>query len=287
MCEGVNLDNQSCREKFKADTSFWILGVAGILIASLGILLNTFGLFIVWRSKDKHIFQKLIVCLLVFDTVLLFFSIIDFSYRGLHYPNTFIVCVFSYFVYPGFYISLFCSIYMTVCISYERYSALQDPIRYSQKVYDEGYQNRKIKKCSSCIILCSFLYNIFRFFEYRVDCIDGSKKGLYELYNQTMFIPYSNIKKYLNCSKPDSEYVVIQMNDESLLNKAKDNGTFKKVISIADSVVLGIIPFLLLIYFNSRIHGCIQTQREVLRGSTTSSQPLLPDKEVETRKKDI
>ena len=71
------------------------------------------------------------------------------------------------------------------------------------------------------------------------------------------------------------------------LNKTKDNGTFKTVISVADSIVLGIIPFLLLIYFNSRIHGCIKIQRDFIRESTSCSKTLLPDKQVETRKKDI
>ena len=96
MCEGVSLNNPICREKYKSDTSFWILGVAGILIASLGILLNTFGLFIVWKCKQKHIFQKLIVCLLIFDTILLYFSIIDFSFRGLKYPIGVHLFVFDY-----------------------------------------------------------------------------------------------------------------------------------------------------------------------------------------------
>ena len=284
MCEGVSLDNVECREEYKTYTSFWILGVAGTLIASLGIFLNTFGLFIVWKSKEKHLFQRLIVCLLIFDTILLFFSVMDFSFRGLKYRSTFIVYGFSYFVHPGFYIFLFCSIYMTVCISHERYSALQDPIRYSQKVYDEEYQNRKIKKCSSYIIFSSILYNIFRFFEYRLDCVQQIHS---EHVNETMFVPYTKFAKYLNCSYPDVEYVVVQMNDQSLLHKDKDHGTFRTAISVADSIVLGIIPFLLLIFLNSRIHCCIKQQREYIRVSTLSGEPLLPDKEVEIRKKEI
>ena len=287
MCEGVSLNNPICREKYKSDTSFWILGVGGILIASLGILLNTFGLFIVWKCKQKHIFQKLIVCLLIFDIILLFFSIIDFSFRGLNYRSAFIVHGFSYFVYPGFYIFLFCSIYMTVCISHERYSALQDPIRYSQKVYDEEYQNRKIKKCLAYIIIASFLYNIFRFFEYRLDCLQAID---YEQFDKTIFVPYSEVADDLNCSYPDIEYVVVQMNDQSLLNKKDDNGTFKTVISVADSIVLGFIPFLSLIFFNSRIHCCIKIQRRLISkypDSTMSCEPLLQDKEVEIRKKEI
>ena len=106
---------------------------------------------------------------------------------------------------------------MTVCISHERYSALQDPIRYSQKVYDEEYQNRKIKKCSSYIIFSSFLYNIFRFFEYRLDCVEQSN---YEHVNKTMFVPYTKFAAALNCSYPDIEYVVVQMDDKSLFKVA-------------------------------------------------------------------
>ena len=146
MDESCNLDNGNCRAIYRANASYYILGVAGIIIASVGLLLNSFGLFVVWKIKENHIFQKLIVCLLIFDTTLLFFSIIDFSYRGLKCRSSILVYGIPFIVYPGSYMSLFCSIYMTVCISHERYSALQDPIRYSQIMNIEGYQDRKIKK---------------------------------------------------------------------------------------------------------------------------------------------
>ena len=67
MCEGVSLDNAVCREEYKTYTSFWILGVAGTLIASLGIFLNTFGLFIIWKSKAKHLFKGWL-CAFLFST---------------------------------------------------------------------------------------------------------------------------------------------------------------------------------------------------------------------------
>ena len=296
MCNLDNLDNADCRAEFKADASYWILGVAGISVAIVGLGLNMFGLFVATRSKEKHIFQKLIVCLLTFDTILLFFSIIDFIYRGLKYRNPFLVYAFSYIVYPAFYVCLFCSIYMTVCISHERYSALQDPIRYSQEILKhEGYQKRRIRQYVFFVIVCSFLYNIFRFFEYKVMCM---KSTFYEkaiLDEDGTILSFSYMKAFLlNCtpSKSSIEYVVVQMNDENVFDMDQDIGTFKTIIAIADSVVLGIIPVLLLISLNSRIHSCIQcVKKDILKDieqdkdRTTSNQPLLKDEGVEIRKK--
>ena len=283
MDETCNLDNGNCRAIYRATASYYILGVAGIIIASVGLLLNSFGLFVVWKIKENHIFQKLIVCLLIFDTILLFFSIIDFSYRGLKCRSSMLVYGIPYIVYPGFYMSLFCSIYMTVCISHERYSALQDPIRYSQIMNIEGYQDRKIKKYVSLVILGSVLYNIFRFFEHTVNCVTTSDYEELILKDEIMIAQYSEWKDVFNCTQSYVN-IVVQMNDETIFGKEEDEGTFRTIIAVADSVVLGIVPALLLISFNSKIHCCIQCQRKYIRGS---NQPLLEKDGVEIRMRDI
>ena len=273
MCD---LHHGTCREEFKDGSSNKILGVSGILVASLGLILNSFGLYVLLRNKEKHMFHKLLYCLVTFDSCVLIFSILDAIYRGLKAQDRILVYGYPYFIFPGFYISVTCSIYMTICLSHERYSALKDPIRYSKTIELQGYQNRKIRKYLLATVCGSIVYNIFRFFEFKIYCVLKTvydNKNLF-IGNNVPIVSYTQWKDYLmNCSiEGDAkEVVVVKLDDINLLDTEEDNGIFIRATSYSDCFVLGIIPFLLLIYFNTRTSLCVKKQRERIRDLSISS----------------
>ena len=123
--------DQDCRDELKADLSSWVLGKANISVSTIGILMNIFGLYVFRRIKNQHSFHKLIICLTIVDTLVLLLSILDGIYRGVVVRNEVFTFIYPYFIHPCFYICICCSIYLTICISHERYTALKDPVRYS------------------------------------------------------------------------------------------------------------------------------------------------------------
>ena len=82
------------------------------------------------------------------------------------------------------------------------------------------------------------------------------------------------------------------MNDENVFDTDDDRGTFKTIVAIADSIVLGIIPVLLLISYNTRIHSCIKSVKRDIKNikdiqERESTKTLLDGKDNEIRKNEI
>ena len=274
----------SCRNNFIYKSEYWILGVSGMSVACFGLIINSFGLYVLLRNKDKHMFQKMLACLVTFDTCVLIFSLLVAIYRGAKVDDNIVVLTYPYITYPGFYISVCCSIYMTICMSHERYSALRDPIRYSKTIELQGYQQRKITKYLLATVMGSIAYNIFRFYEYSAHCVSEEDYADEKVLNG-INVPLHGYKFwsgiFANSSEECEKMIVVKSDDVNRRETEKDEGIFRRAISISDCIVLGIMPFLLLIYFNTRIYLCVRKQRE--RISAVSAESSTENMKIENR----
>ena len=265
--------DQHCRNEWKSDLSFLLTGVVNISIAFVGLMLNLFGIFAIRRIKEKHLFHKLITCLIVTDSCVLVLSIVDGVYRGLKIRYDILAFTYPYLTHPCLYICVCGSIFMTVCISHERYSALKDPVRYSNG--RRRLQKHHFLKYVMATILLSITYNIPRFFDLSLVCFTNERD-----YNASV------LDFDIMVAKPDDLSTTVEICNEANrkrmivvrkhfifddYNKTfrsfeleKNEGTFRISTSVADCIFMGVVPFALLIFFNAWIYIFVKKQRKIV-----------------------
>lgn len=117
---------------FLVKFSFWVEGVAQTSIATLGIFGNLISCLILTRKHMRNSFNLLLVTLAAYDTWYLFGAILESFRKSFNLASDLHILMFPYFLYPLHQTSMTGSIFMTVAIAFERYSAVHFPINYSQ-----------------------------------------------------------------------------------------------------------------------------------------------------------
>ena len=77
-------------------------------------------------------FNFMLIGLSFFDTWYLFGSILESFRIAFDLETNLHIQLFHYFLYPGQMIVMMCSVYMTVAIAIERFSAVRYPLIYNQ-----------------------------------------------------------------------------------------------------------------------------------------------------------
>ena len=77
-------------------------------------------------------FNFMLIGLSFFDTWYLFGSILESFRIAFDLETNLHIQLFPYFLYPGQMIVMMCSVYMTVAIAIERFSAVRYPLIYNQ-----------------------------------------------------------------------------------------------------------------------------------------------------------
>ena len=278
--------DDQCIVTWKSNLSFYITGVINISIAILGLTMNLFGLYVIKRIKNKHLFHKLITCLTVIDSCVLSLSIVDGVYRGLKVRNKLLTYTYPYITHPCFYICVCGSILMTICISHERYFALQDPVRYSNGSH--RLRKNQFFKYGLATVLFSITYNISRFLDLSFVCFTKlSDYKAFVLEDDIMLARPQDLPKTTEkCNKGNftmrtvvrKTYVFDGYNETFRSMKLQENeGVFRMITSLADCIVMGLVPFCLLIFFNAWIYMFVKKQRKIVSrtsGTTTISQQI-------------
>ena len=139
LCTGVD-----CIHELRSDLSLSIIGITCSYLAIIGLMLNILGLCVFRRMERTDLFTKLIISLIIVDSSVLIMSFGDVIVIGFKVRDKFLSQIYAYVTYPCFYIFVCSSIYLTICIAYERYSALKDPVRYSNG--SESCRNTQFRK---------------------------------------------------------------------------------------------------------------------------------------------
>ena len=111
--------------------SFWAEGVTQTGLGALGIVGNVISCVILTRREMRNAFNLLLVTLATFDSCYLFGAILESVRKSFDAAPTAQILLFPRFLYPMHQTSMTGSIFMTVAIAFERYTAVFSPINYS------------------------------------------------------------------------------------------------------------------------------------------------------------
>ena len=146
-----------------------LLGVIMMFLSVMGITLNSFAIFVfVTRKNTKTLFHRILVCLLMENNVYLFCTMLSSLYYDFEVKC--LIWTLPYFAFPFRAISRTACLLTTTYLSYERFVICCDPQKLKRSGTLDGGKQEKIKmiKAIIFIILFSIIYNIPRFFTYKL-----------------------------------------------------------------------------------------------------------------------
>jgi len=150
--------------------------VTMIVVAGLGLLGNTFSVFVLARREMRNCFNNILIALNICDSLHLIFAIMDAVRNsfGELYPAH-LLHIFPYIHYPFYRISLCASIFLIISVAIERYLAVCRPHHYREIQTDSSRCLRYILPS----LIAAFVVNTSRFFETETAsiCLDFTECG--------------------------------------------------------------------------------------------------------------
>lgn len=219
--------------------AFWCEGIILCLVAVGGIVGNTISSFILVRRSMRNSFNLLLIALAIYDNTYLVGAILESFRKRFRLISDLHVYLFPYFLYPLHMIAMTGSILMTVAIALERYAAVHHPVSYYNTRTrsriggpDDGIY-RRVAQYLVPVTVLSLIMNVTKFLEieivydaYAVNVTNSDGQTSEELH----FIPGLNITEF----RMDPLYSIY--------------------FNWFRFITLGIIPFMLLVFFNTRIY---------------------------------
>ena len=215
--------------------SFWVEGVLQTAVAVAGIVGNIIASVIISRKEMRNSFNLLLVSLAIFDSTYLFGSILESFRKNFDMASDWHIVLFPHLLYPFNQVAISGSIFMTVAIAWERYIAVHYPLDYNQAMNDSHAMRKRLVKYVGPVFLLAFVFNIVKFFEARI-----TYRAVYEDANQTTVLAWEPM---LEVAELRTHPVYSAYNNWSRL------------------LVLGIFPFVLLVFFNTKIYNDIVERR--------------------------
>ena len=264
-CQKIGMDISDDINAAKMEWDYWVNGVTKIFVACVGLLMNILGICTLFKTKDRFLFVNLMLSLFFIDSVVLVTTMLSQLHIGY---SSFISYLYPYVTYPAHQISLYASIWMTVIMSHERYQALKDPVSYRQRLGRPRFQTYRLYKYLSVVIILSLVLNIVKFLQYEIAYLE------WPLLKQYYHGGFNEPKKILNycdfacgthpcfntthsCNNPVFPYL-----RESKLSDS--NTTFINFVSWCDLLFRGVIPVILLIFFNLNVYQFIKKENFVI-----------------------
>ena len=265
-------------EPIEEKINFWINGVCTCVVVIIGVLLNCFSIYIIWKKyENANIFYQMLISLLCFD-ILVLVTWMNLSLSlAFKLNNVVIMHMFPYFSYPLPLIAITASTFMTVAIAHERYLAVRDPLKYSQHMKTPKLQGQRLRLYLFIVILISVAFNFPHFIELEVRYVDDSLIG-------------KNGTDLCHPNTSDATAIESVNATNNVIEDIKSNATFSPMFCYtalgenryylnyyrnwAKLIVTGIIPFVLLIFFNTYIYKAIKknvSRRQRLTSSGSSA----------------
>ena len=154
------------------EIEYYVEGVALCTVAIIGLLANIATIFILFKQKSsENTFNSLLICLFLFDAVILLTGILWSFQAYLELFSTAQIILYPILIYPLKNISMTASIFMTVAIAHERYDAIRQPVQYRQMMIDLDVRRKHFMKYILTIVLISLIFNVPKFFEIKIQWI--------------------------------------------------------------------------------------------------------------------
>ena len=249
-------------EQFFEEYNWWVETIGNLSFGCIGVFLN-FATIIVLSSSTmlNNFFNRLLICLAVFDTLYLSCEISE-VFRHRH--HTFIQQqVFVYFTYPMRNIFMFSSVYMTIVLAFERYQAITNPVKYRSKMVGTSMNSHLI---SNVVPGFSFavIYYIPKFLDLYVgeekDCLDNN--GIQANNHNISHVDQLEPNLDRNCS------IIHVLIPTSL---RLDPLYIFWYIIISNLTLTALLPSVVLIYLNARIVSSLKEFKDRKKSFKTSN----------------
>jgi len=230
--------------------TFWLEGVALTCVGSFGIVGNLLIILVLSTNEMRNSFNLLLIVLSSFDILFIFFAILDYGMaRVFRWPFDFnsevYALIFPKFLYPLNNIIFNCSIFLTIVIAYERFSAVCRPHAYRANAAATGI-GRKVAGYVLPVVVFSTALNIPKFWETEL---------------VTASIPDESGTTFVNVTS----YILTELRNDPLYITYYINWT--------RLLLTGILPVTLLGYFNTKIfRGIKYAHVRSNRNSSTSNE---------------
>ena len=212
-----------------------------LIICITGILFNTIAVLLLLDKKlAKELFNRLLLCLVLMDNVYLLIGILEVWINNLESPTFRDLHFYFYFIYPFRGIVMCSIIYMTIIISFQRYKSITSPLDIQmQSRSSRGATWLQVLKFVGPVILFSVIFQIPTFFEIATESeLVADNKSFA---NATSIAISEKIENY------DTYDVVTRL----VISDLRSHDMYVLIYqNFANIIVTGIIPLLLLAYFN-------------------------------------
>ena len=256
---------------FYGEFAWGFESVGALCVDTVGITLNIISIIIFASRKLRgSLFNQLLICLAIFDTLYLLSGISE-AFRKHLAPSSLHQIVFVYFLYPIRGMMLFCSMYTTLALTVERYNAVVKPYQHRGR---EGISSwKRFLYYIGPVVLVSSVYYTPKFFDIKL-------KETITCSNSThSYVQYPTNMSSENLTSGDVENCT-----ENLSMYASDlrrNPLYVLLyINVSNLIMTCIIPIVMLIYLNFRIYKSLGSflERHASRGSETNREERSPDK---------
>ena len=251
---GISLD----QIEFYYYFSWWIGGATSTFISVAGIILNGIAVCILCNKREAPcLFNRLLISLAVMDNLFLSTTLFDaFKDQLTKPPLPFnFAYIFVNILYPVRSISMCSSIYITVGLSFERYTFLVKPLhhrtRHNRKVF-----SRLLMYIISTVTF-SLLYCIPKFLDLEIKEISNCEMSS------------ANNKTW-----PDGETQNCTIHFDIEPTEVRQNPYYILwYINVSNLVVTGLCPGVLLAFFNYNIYTLLK-QSKIQRASMIFSNRI-------------
>lgn len=231
--------------------AFWVEGVAMTVLGCLALVTNSICIYGFTRKELRNSFNSLIVALTIVDSFFCLFVMADYGFaRAFQLHTVLYHLMYPHFLYPATNIALAASIFFTVSLGLERYVAVCFPLVHRDLAYTYSVSMR-VAAYAVPVVVLSVAVNIPKFLETRV-VIERTQD------------PHTgqNVTNY--------SFDVTELRDNPVY--------IKFYMNLALTVILGIAPFVALIFFNIKIYlRFLQTRGRYARGGGNSNSTQAKD----------
>ena len=163
-CEAWTLEQLKSMD----DLSFWLKGVTIFGLSIIGIILNLLAIrVLIMKESAQNLFNNLLITLFIADSVYLVLANMESFLNVLIASDYLYFMLFPNFIYPGRWMAMTMSIFITVAIAHERYVAVLNPIKHRIQEKSSKFRWRRLGKYVITSVVLAVLLNLPHAFESR------------------------------------------------------------------------------------------------------------------------